>query len=487
MMKEMDQLHKRKCSAPLKVKEMKHSKRKKAQMALMFLTEKRDKSVKGRMVYNGKPTREWLSQEDAASPNAALESILITGVIEAKDERDVMTCNIPNAFIQAYLPKKEPGEDRVVMKVTGVLVNMLVDRNPESYRQAVVLKNQKKVLHVEVLKAIYGMLEAALLWYKTFRKDLEDNGFVFNPYNPCVANKKVQGLQQTIVFHVDGLKSSHKSKLVNNKFEKWLNSMYGKYGRDTVTCGRIHNYLGMELDYRKQGVLKINMTKYFENMLNNFPVKVGKKDVAKTPAGDNLFNLGTGAKLTQRDRRYSTHSLFLCKRARPDIQQAILVLCTRVRDLNQADWEKLMRVMKYLNGTKGENFTLSADDLRVVKWYVDASFAVHPDFKSHTGAMMTLGKGEMQSIARKQKMNVQSSTEGKLVAVDDAATMILWTKLFLEAQGYDVEKNIVYLPLVSLMTSLSPCMIQPSCCRFKQPAEEIEMSTRHQASKLLPS
>jgi hypothetical protein len=41
-------------------------------------------------------------------------------------------------------------------------------------------------------------------------------------------------------------------------------------------------------------------------------------------------------------------------------------------------------------------------------------------------------------------MNVQSSTEGELVAVDNAATMILWTKLFLEAQGYDVEKIIVY-------------------------------------------
>jgi hypothetical protein len=103
-----------------------------------------------------------------------------------------------------------------------------------------------------------------------------------------------------------------------------------------------------------------------------------------------------------------------------------------------------MRVMKYLNGTRNEYLTLSADDLRVVKWYVDASFAVHPDFKSHTGAVMTLGKGAMQSIARKQKMNVRSSTEGELVAVDDAATMILWTKLFLEAQGYDVEKNIVY-------------------------------------------
>jgi hypothetical protein len=42
-----------------------------------------------------------------------------------------------------------------------------------------------------------------------------------------------------------------------------------------------------------------------------------------------------------------------------------------------------------------------------------------------------------------QPMNVRSSTEGELVAVD-AAAMILWTKLFLEAQGYDVDKNIVY-------------------------------------------
>jgi hypothetical protein len=53
----------------------------------------------------------------------------------------------------------------------------------------------------------------------------------------------------------------------------------------------------MELDYQKQGEVKINRTKYVEKMLSNFPVKLGKKDMAKTRAGDNLFNLGTRAKL----------------------------------------------------------------------------------------------------------------------------------------------------------------------------------------------
>jgi hypothetical protein len=87
-------------------------------------------------------------------------------------------------------------------------------------------------------------------------------------------------------------------------------------------------------------------------------VKLGKKDMAKTPAGDNLFNLGTDTKLdTKRSEIFHTFvakGLLLCKRGRPNIQQSILVLCRRVKDPNQVDWEKLMRVMKYLNGTKNE-------------------------------------------------------------------------------------------------------------------------------------
>jgi hypothetical protein len=86
-------------------------------------------------------------------------------------------------------------------------------------------------------------------------------------------------------------------------------------------------------------------TKENRQRTNGFPVKLRKKDVAKTPAGDNLFNLGTRAKLdTKRSEIFHTFmakGLFLCKRARPDIQQAILVLCTRVRDPNQADEESM--------------------------------------------------------------------------------------------------------------------------------------------------
>ena len=77
----------------------------------MFLTEKRDQTVKGRMVYNGNQTCEWLSQEDAASPTVALESIMLTATVDAHKGHDVMMANVPNAFIQAHLPQLEEGDE----------------------------------------------------------------------------------------------------------------------------------------------------------------------------------------------------------------------------------------------------------------------------------------------------------------------------------------------------------------------------------------
>ncbi|CAJ1944944.1 unnamed protein product [Cylindrotheca closterium] len=79
-----------------------------------------------------------------------------------------------------------------------------------------------------------------------------------------------------------------------------------------------------------------------------------------------------------------------------------------------------------------------------MKWMIGASFAVHPDFKSHTGGTLSFGQGAAQVMPKKPKLNSRSSMEAELVAVDDVVTMILWTKLFMKWQGYPIEKNILY-------------------------------------------
>jgi hypothetical protein len=279
---------------------------------------------------------------------------------------------------------------------------------------------------------------------------LEKEGFIFNKYDPCVANKMVNNSQHTVGFHVDDLKSSHVETRVNDEFYKWLQKMYGSHKKVTVTRGKIHEYLGMKLDYSVPGKLIIDMKKYVEEMLNEFKIKLKTDDTAKTPAGDDLFDQKGGeSKKLNEEMKAHFHTvvakgLFLSKRARPDIQPTIAYLCTRVREPTEADFGKLLRMMKYLNGSRDEVLTLSADSLNVIKWYVDASFAVHKDFKSHTGAVMTMGGGAIQTLSRKQKLNTKSSTEAELVGADDAAVMILWTKYFMEEQGYAIEKNILY-------------------------------------------
>jgi hypothetical protein len=122
----------------------------------------------------------------------------------------------------------------------------------------------------------------------------------------------------------------------------------------------------------------------------------------------------------------------------------IAYLTTRVNNSNQDDWLKLVKMMKYIKQTRGDTVTLRADGSKTVKWYVDAAFAVHPDFKSHTGATMTMGNGAITSISQKQKINTRSSTAAEVVAVDVVIKSVLWTKRFLESQGYNVKKNVIY-------------------------------------------
>jgi hypothetical protein len=153
---------------------------------------------------------------------------------------------------------------------------------------------------------------------------------------------------------VDNLKSSHKDPKVNDQFDKSL--LWAQRGV-RIHLGKTHEYLGMEIDYSVKGKVKTGMIECAENMLKDFPEKIKSTDTAITPASDGLFNEGQGKKVDQECAdAYHTmvaKALFLCKRAAiPDIPPTIAVLCTRVKDPNEADWAKLVRLMKYSNGTK---------------------------------------------------------------------------------------------------------------------------------------
>ena len=236
--------------------------------SLMKITEKREdetgnRKINGRMVADGSKQRSYKGYEksDGSLPTARTDSIITTGVIDAHEGQDVAVIDVQNAFLQSE------NDQRIIMAIRGKTAELLVRLNPELYRPYI-WYSQKGVpmLYVLVSKALYGMLRAALLFYRKLRRDLEEMGFEVNPYDPCVANRDVDGAQCTVVWHVDDLKVSHRDKSVVTYFASEL----AKRNRDKIKIksGKVFDYLGMDLDFGSvPGVLIICMIKYLQEVL----------------------------------------------------------------------------------------------------------------------------------------------------------------------------------------------------------------------------
>ena len=257
-------------------------------------------------------------------------------------------------------------------------------------------RNGDAILYVTLQKALYGCLKSALLFYRKLVGEIVEKGFELNPYDPCVANKIVNGKQMTITWHVDDLKISHVDATKVTAVIEWFKTIYGNV---RVSRGKVHDYLGMNLDFSDKGKLKISMVPFLKKIIEDFPERITGS--AATPATDRLFDVRDDSEriLLDEERARAFHHavaqyLFATIRYRRDVATTVAFLCTRVREPDEDDWGKLKRLLKYTRGTLYLPLTLEVDDLRLISWWVDASFAIHPDCKGHTGAMMSLGKGE---------------------------------------------------------------------------------------------
>ena len=202
----------------------------------------------------------------------------------------------------------------------------------------------------------------------------------------------------------------------------------------------------MMLDHSKKGAVKVDMTDHVKRMANDFPHPIKVRGEVKTPATENIFVVNESPKLDEARAEvfhtFGAKASFVAKRGGPDVQVPIAFLCTRVRKSTEEDWNRLLRLMKFLKVTQDDALTLKADDTSIVKWCTDASFAAHPDMKSHTGITMTLGEGAIASSSKKQKMNMRSSAEAELVTADKALTQIIWTQNFSSEQGYTTKAKL---------------------------------------------
>ena len=217
-------------------------------------------------------------------------------------------------------------------------------------------------------------MESALLFYETVRDYLLEIGFTQNSQDCCVFNAyDSDGIQITAGVYVDDLLvTSVKRELIENLFAM-LNQRFGEV---KFEISDKLNYLGMEFDFGVPDEVKIKMPGYTKDILNEAAVEGS----VNTPATNDLFMIDKKAVLLEKKDREPFHSfvaklLYLAKRTRPDILTAISFLTTRVAAPTADDMNKLVRVLKYLNGTADLGIRLCPKTLNI-EAYADGSYGV---------------------------------------------------------------------------------------------------------------
>ena len=399
----------------------------------MFLKKKNNpdgsfQKLKARLVAGGDQQDKDL-YENLSSPTVSTSSVFTMIGVSAHEGRHVAVLDVSGAFLNAEM-------------TLGVPVHMKLDRTMSELIAEIDWSYSKYVdaggcIIVLLKKALYGCVESAGLWYENLRNTLSCMGYKRNDYDQCVFNKTGgDGHQCTATVHVDDLLIMSKSRVT---LDELVEGLRRRYGAITLARGPLLNYLGMSLDMTVPGQACITMPGYAEEI-----VKVsGVVGFAKSPATDGLFELRDGSPRACEGTRIWYHKivamiLYLAKRTKPECLTAVAFLTTRVDKCTMDDVDKLMRLVKYINYTRLDGVMLRPGKLGLsVQLYVDASYGVHSDGKSHTGSCVVLGEsGAVHCRSSKQLIVTKSSTEAELVGMSDSANQGIYIRNFLIEQGY---------------------------------------------------
>jgi histone deacetylase 1/2 len=406
----------------------------------MFLKEKFSpggdfEKLKARLVAHGNLQDRTL-YDDVSSPTVQTNHILAILNILSAELRHARVFDIGGAYLNASLKKK------VFMILDPFLSSVVVTLEPsyESFLDPVT-----KTMKVQLLKALYGCIESGKEWYEEAAKFLTLLGFVRNPLDDCVFNKGEGGEQLTVLLHVDDFLATCIDEMKLDQLEAQL---LERFVEVKTQKGDSLSYVGLNISIKRTPTA-VSVVVTMEKTVGDILTKSEVQGVANSPAAASLFDINEATPLLSETARKRFHrlvamALYLTKRVRPDVMLAVSFLTTRVTCATTEDEAKLTRLLKYLNGTRELGLVLSGVMPLQVELYADASFAVHPDRKSHSADLLLLGGGFVAARSYKQKIVTRSSAEAEFVCCSDSVSVGLGLRNFLIQQGHEIPPVVLY-------------------------------------------
>jgi len=412
--------------------------------------------------------RELYVEEDLSSPTMSLESIFILIAFAAQWNAHIATADITGAYLESSL---EPN-DVVYMFLSKDSVDQLKKLDPKIIRH--IMADGRAL--VRLLKALYGTIQAAKLWYRKLKEIIMSYGFCQHPHDQCVFMYVVKGVVFVVGFHVDDLLMICKNQSVIDDFVAYLMTCFTSV---TVHYEAQQTYLGMLISKVSDNTVSVSMDGYIEKVLKVYDLSID--NTVRDPQQDNIFKIDGLSPVLNESRRKIFHKavymlVYLGKRVRFDIQMAVSFLAGRVTIATEEDEVKLFRVLRFLHNSMGEKMIFrgkqyveetgkSTMDVRI---WADSSWGCHEDGTSRSAVIICVNNTCVASYTHKQKMITLHATEAELVCLTDAARLGTWTRMFVEHIVQLVNGNEVVLVMTMMQDNESVIKIQAAGQRNKQ-------------------
>jgi hypothetical protein len=266
----------------------------------------------------------------------------------------------------------------------------------------------------------------------------------------CVFIKYGNKKQISVVgVHVDDILHVFSSDHFDTELNAGLSKQYGDL---TLQNGDQGIYVGIEYSFdRENKSVKLTMIKYLKQLLSDYKVT----GTRPSPCKRNLMESDTDDAVPTNYKNYMSIVMalyFVAARVRPDILFAVNYLSTRSSCCNNKDQSSAMHILQYLNGSLDAGLVLSPSGTRI-HFYIDASFSIHPDSRSHSGYVFSLGgdtpnlgrDGAITSGTSVQRFITVSSTEAEMAAVFSLHQHFEFYRVMLEELRVATGKPILVL------------------------------------------
>ena len=381
----------------------------------------RFEKTKARLVADGKQ-QDRAMYPDISSPTAALSSLFMALTIAANKKQKTAVIDIGGAYLNADMTGEEVD---IILGQIEAEIAVQIDPTLKRY----LTPDGRLICRLD--KALYGCIQSAKLWYDKISAVLEALGYVKNPVDGCVFNKGTGATKVTIVLFVDDILALSNSE---GELKNLIAELTAEFDEVTSNVSVDFSYLGMRIQIL-DGKVRVTMEGFIDELLKEYKITRGKA----TPGLYDLFERDDSQALSagHRERFHTAVAklLYLAMRVKPETLLEVVVLCSRVQNATVGDMKKLYRILEYVYETRDRGIELSGDKIDTITGMIDASFAPHPDGKSHTGVAVMLGAATIMVKSSKQKLVTLNSTEAELVALSDSTKAVERCNDFMTGQG----------------------------------------------------